>query len=331
MADTGLIVISSISELEAWAEKIIQNFEEYIDLPASNLKFSVPAMQLKIYGEGYESSIDTPTMKAFLNIQKRINDVFSWAKYGYVSKLSQEELEAIALFVTVNPGCSLFNIDFSGIMEKLMARMNGLEITLVASLIIGAVAIFSINSQSTRYKLEELRQQAENKRLEIFTENNQVCFDKYIESMVKVFEDTQETNKQFYRNLSKASGTVEIDGIVYTKAELKTLGETPKKTEDLPVAVSVKGTFRVTALHFDDTGEGSTDIITLEEITTRQKFSKITVRKNNITKKQQEVLKAALAHEYAELELMVVYKSEKSDEVLNVSIVENEEPQLPLI
>lgn len=192
-----------------------------------------PTLTLRLQGEGYQSTITPPVMKAFLELQQGIYRSYAVAKYNTPYKrLTNEEKAALEIRVKVEPGSSMFSIDMQQLLERLCHELVGKmdQSTIIIS-VLGAGIIWAgqsmykhyldqradvrkteIKSEADRALLEQLKfgQEQETKRAEImaaaFGQNAR------LQTIANISEDT----KAVLIKRSSAADVIEIQGVELT-------------------------------------------------------------------------------------------------------------------
>lgn len=192
-----------------------------------------PTLTLRLQGDGYQSTITPPVMKAFLELQQGIYRSYAVAKYNTPHKrLTNEEKAALEIRVKVEPGSSMFSIDMQQLLERLCHELVGkMDPTTILISVIGAGVIWAgqsmykhyldqrtdvrkaeIKSEADRALLEQLKfgQEQETKRAEImaaaFGQNAR------LQTIANISEDT----KAALIKRSASADVIEIQGVELT-------------------------------------------------------------------------------------------------------------------
>lgn len=192
-----------------------------------------PTLTLRLQGDGNQSTITPPVMKAFLELQQGIYRSYAVAKYNTPHKrLTNEEKAALEIRVKVEPGSSMFSIDMQQLLERLCHELVGkMDPTTILISVIGAGVIWAgqsmykhyldqrtdvrkaeIKSEADRALLEQLKfgQEQETKRAEImaaaFGQNAR------LQTIANISEDT----KAALIKRSASADVIEIQGVELT-------------------------------------------------------------------------------------------------------------------
>lgn len=93
-----------------------------------------PNLYVRLKGEQFQSTITPTIMKAFIELQSGINRAYATAVYGSpnAAKLTKAEREMLEMVVRVEPGSSIFTVDYQVILEKicgeLIGKMDGTQV-----------------------------------------------------------------------------------------------------------------------------------------------------------------------------------------------------------
>lgn len=133
-------VIKSEADAYALLERILNG-----PLPdGSRIKFDGwPKLEIRYKGDGYDSTITPAIMKGFLEFQSALHKSYALARYNTTDtrKLTPTDKKNLEILVKVEPGSSLFGIDFQSSLEKLMESVGGnmnSEDVLVLGIVIAA-------------------------------------------------------------------------------------------------------------------------------------------------------------------------------------------------
>ncbi|UTV30169.1 hypothetical protein [Photobacterium atrarenae] len=120
-----------------------------------SLQFSGwPVFQMRLTGDEYDSTITPSLMKGFLELQTAIYRSYAMARYNSpkANKLSQRERDMLTIRVKVEPGSSIFNIDFEAVLEnlgkELVGKMDSKTILLIT---LGFATLFFADSGYKNY------------------------------------------------------------------------------------------------------------------------------------------------------------------------------------
>lgn len=323
------MTFSNIEQLTNAAEMMIRNFPEYLNKPVG-FNFNLPPITLKLRGKGFDSSIDAPTMLALLKIQENVYKAFALAKYGCETSLSASEKSEMAIFVKVEPGCSFINIDVSNILNEMVGKMNGLEVTACVGMVIAGVLLYKFISEKKAENLAKIQAQAqvqlaqiaEKEKSEILsTSENQ--FKLFAGALKDAVENTIKNDRACCKELSESSADVEIDGSVISKQELVDLSKTPKEEKKNPYTRHVKGMFWVKKISLERPSTTKEDKIVLVDVLTGKEYDKVLLPRTR-SKYLVDSLNSGINHEELNLDLDVIYEAEDSDKIISVQIVEPE-------
>ena len=118
-----------------------------------------PTLEILVKGEGYNGTITPSVMQGFIDFQKAIYRTFALTRYNSVNinKLTNDDKDALELWIRVDEGSSRFSIDFQGLLERFVDRV-GDKVT-PKSLVIIALIVATGYFGSSSYKsyLEERR------------------------------------------------------------------------------------------------------------------------------------------------------------------------------
>ncbi|EMO6897618.1 hypothetical protein QDZ16_000095 [Pluralibacter gergoviae] len=129
------VVIRNEDDAYALLERIV---DKNINAEKLNIEFEGwPNLYVRLKGEQFESTITPTIMKAFIELQAGIHRAYATAAYGTpnAAKLTKSERQMLEIVVKVEPGSSIFTIDFQEMFEKvcgdLIGKMDGTQ-TLIA-------------------------------------------------------------------------------------------------------------------------------------------------------------------------------------------------------
>lgn len=113
-----------------------------------------PTMSIHLHGDKFDSTITPELMKAFIEMQSSIFRAYSLARYNTVQirGLKQAEKDLLEIRVKVQPGSSLFEINFQEILENICKSMVGkMESKHLVIMVLGIAAIYGSNSAFNSY------------------------------------------------------------------------------------------------------------------------------------------------------------------------------------
>lgn len=174
-----------------------------------------PDIVIHITGPRYNSSIGTGLMQQISKLQARLNRFYALAVYNDPNfRLSQEEKDALEIFVYVESGSS--NLLLKCIKEffKLVSRMEGWQKTTVILALIGAVSFSYIFTVRSNNQLEQYKAMQETAVISEFAELQKET-NKLQMEMTKLSE-------ALLSELAEVDGTVEINGEAVSRAQLLT-------------------------------------------------------------------------------------------------------------
>lgn len=317
--------IRSIEDLQTVINKInrdIDAAEKEMNLRA--FLFNMKPIELKITGREYDSTIGTTVMKSILSLQEEIYNIYKLAEYGTLkAKLDQSEKNSLEVFVKVEPGCSLINVDGNEVAKKVIDmisdKLTGTQIAVVLIVFVGLFAAYKFFSKKTDadkvIKLETARLAHDEKMSEINRET--------IKDLVQVIDTTSKHSAEALKALAGIKADVEINGKHYDKRELleaaevneefaKPIVDDEEEDDDL-YQESIKGRFIVDKIKVprNKTFEKKDSVILslIDTITGKQYTARLS--KENFSTIQSDMFLEGLKGEVLDLEMTVTYQKDK--------------------
>lgn len=83
-----------------------------------------PKLEIIVRGDGYQGTINPSVMHGFIEFQKAIYRTFALARYNStnVNRLTQDEKDALELWVKVDVGSSRFTVDIQALLERFVEK-----------------------------------------------------------------------------------------------------------------------------------------------------------------------------------------------------------------
>lgn len=344
---------------------MIENIEQYINIPASVLDINLPNFEIHLTGPKFDSNLSTSIMSVFLKLQTAYNQAYALAKYGTSCTLTAEDKAEAELFIKVDSGSSKYVIDLSAIAVALIAKMNGLELFPILG-IFAAVAIagmgidhgLSILSDKIKSKrasmdknkqfeheetMERMRLEHEAKLKEMDNER-QLASDRALHESSKKALDCLETviktGMEYQKSLSKtcadSNAQVEINQQKHSRDELL---ETSKFFKD-QLAVDRITTDDFYPKHMEGDyyieeakyalGEDGKRTLGLVDATTGDRLKNVLLTEDKLTPEQREILRIGADEKPVHLDLYAVYKDSAYTTLAGVTIKTSDQaPLLP--
>lgn len=240
MQTLEITTIHQVQELTQHLTENVHWFEE----KSIEISDSLPVVRIHLKGEKFNSSITTGLMKAILHLQDSIYRNYSLYAYGYVTRLSTEEREALELCVKIEPGSSIVDIiikEIANEVGKRVKKMTNKQLAAtVATIAILGVGYFGVNRYADyRQKITELQMQHEH--------------DEEVQKIaVAGVIDMLKEQSAFLKELSKQNfDTVELAGTELSPAELKELTKGTREYHQ-PISVPYTGDFTITDIHIQE-------------------------------------------------------------------------------
>ncbi|ATG75915.1 hypothetical protein AN401_11690 [Zobellella denitrificans] len=152
MPNGSTLVIKS--EEQAF-ELLEQLTAEGLDLQAQDIVFEGwPVITLHLRGEGFDSTITPPLMRAFLALQANIYRSYAIAKYNSpkASVLSNDEREGLEIAIRVEQGSSIFKIDLQQVLEKFSSELVGkMDPKMLLTMVLGVAVVWGGTSSYKHY------------------------------------------------------------------------------------------------------------------------------------------------------------------------------------
>ncbi|VXC72079.1 conserved hypothetical protein [Pseudomonas sp. 8Z] len=118
-----------------------------------------PTLQIIVKGDNYNGTINPSVMQGFLEFQKAIYRTFSLARYNSanINRLTQDEKDALELWIKVEAGSSKFTVDFQALLERFVEKA-GDKLTPKSLVIIALIVATSyFGTSAFKSYLEERR------------------------------------------------------------------------------------------------------------------------------------------------------------------------------
>lgn len=201
-----------------------------------------PVVALKLTGDGYDSTINTETAQAIVDLQHALNRAYARAvHHANARSLTAEEKRDIGLKAKVEQGSSIIKVDLGDAVEKLgtalVGKMTSTEIIITVlgvATIIGSVAVFKnwMGSRNEAQKVDaqtkrELELSAqETNRLRIVTEAmTRQSLLSHVES------DFGDVRREFLRGAADAK-MVSLQSVSMTGDDARSLAQTPRSASE---------------------------------------------------------------------------------------------------
>ena len=185
------IVINSLDEALQYVT------DEKTDWSAVSVASSLFSFEIKIVGNGYDSSINGSFAKGLVALQSAVYRSYAASKRVEVRNLTSQEREQLLIWIKIGPGCSLLETNLKGLGELLKESFKGMDPKLKVILILGVAAVASgtwcyitNNNNEKEVRLAEVKNNAEAVRHE---------------ASMKVLSDSIKTNALAMEVLSKTS------------------------------------------------------------------------------------------------------------------------------
>jgi hypothetical protein len=308
------IQINDIEDLQNLIEELIDLLgenEDEIFIPRIQINpESDFGLHLKLSGDKYRSTITTPVIKALLDAQKELSDLFSEIKYGRVKKLADDEKHRLELVTEVREGSSeLFSIladpvnFILSLLEAGAMSPEALTSIIITLIIVGGVVGISKTAiealkDRVRGKVSISLSEQETERLKLVVSNK--------------IEDVENYQRKFERRLAQTDAR-EISlpsGEVVAPEELKTrtASERRKATESHFV---IEDDFKIVKITIDhEFDELFADMI---RVSTGELIPMVNLQKNFKSADLHTPVEKSLDKEPIKLQISVHYKNDKID------------------
>ncbi|MCG6213436.1 hypothetical protein [Vibrio furnissii] len=277
--------VLTISDENELFEALKNTLNDSIDFDGVKIEFDGwPVFKMRVVGQGYDATITPDLMKAFLELQAAVYRSYAMARYNTpkATKLSQYERELLTIRIKVEPGSSMFGIDFQEILENLGQELIGkMDTKTIVITVLGFAALYFANTSYKNFldsrvqtRVEELKQEERIEELKHlrFAQEQETERAKIMASVVTV-EPRLKTISNFSDDakteLFKRSGdakTVEIQGVSIDGANATELMKNARKKSN---EVHLSGLFRILSV---DSSNQSAFKVKLRSVDSHEEF-----------------------------------------------------------
>ncbi|OYD25565.1 hypothetical protein [Oceanimonas baumannii] len=258
MSNGSTLVIKS--EEQAF-ELLEQLTAEGLDLQAQDITFEGwPVLTLRLQGEGFDSTITPPLMRAFLALQANIYRSYAIAKYNSpkISAISTNEKKDLEIAIRVEQGSSIFNVDLQAVLEKFSSELVGkMDPKTLLTMVLGVAVVWGGASSYKHYldhRVKIRQEEAKSEEQQALVEHLKFSSEQETERM-KIMANVLQDNArlQSIANIAEDARTelvkrsavaqdVTIQGIHVTGEEA---GELVKNARNKSEEVRLDGDYRI--------------------------------------------------------------------------------------
>ena len=258
-------------------------------------------------------------MQQISKLQARLNRFYALAVYNDPNfKLSQEEKDALEIFVYVEPGSSKLLLKCIKEFFKLVSRMEGWQKTTVILALIGAVSFSYIFTVRSNNQLEQYKAMQETAVISEFAELQR--------ETNKLQMEMTKLSGALLSELAEVDGTVEINGEAVSRTQLLTSAEEKreivnkmKQPEKEQYSKHIVGDFILAGITMSLKADNNMpksisfqDILSGDTITYKPNYE-------SISKTEEEFLASCVKGDVVKLEMVVFYDG--NDVVENVHLL----------
>ena len=275
LPEEKIIIRSEKEAFEYLKEALLNNF----DGKNVNIEFeNWPVLEIKIEGEGYESTITSTMAQSLVDLQGALNKTYARSVKGTSNSnvLTQQERQDIQFKAKIEKGSSIVKVDIGEFVEKLatqlVTKMDGSDVvlTVVGTAIVAASHLaykHFLNKRSEDKKVDAethsrvLMSQEETKRLEIMAS----AF-KSNSNLKATSADFDEVRQDIVKSGINAS-SISVQGLTLDSSEAKKIASTPREKAE---EVQLNGHYKIVNINWSKDEEVkislySTDSSTIKE------------------------------------------------------------------
>lgn len=220
------IVINSLDEALHYVA------DEKTDWSAVSVASSLFSFEIKIEGDGYDSSINGSFAKGLVALQSAVYRSYAASKRVEVRNLTAQERERLLIWIKVKPGCSLLETNLKGLWKLLKESLKGMDPKQKVLVILGVAAIASgawycvtDNNNEKEVRLAEIKANAE-------TAQHEAAMKALSESLktnalaIEVLSKTNDNFKQASDELVRQAGpakNISVGSRHYSEQEIKAI------------------------------------------------------------------------------------------------------------
>lgn len=215
--------ITTPEELEKLIDEYMEKLDNLDDISLDEIKYNLKPIVIKISDSGYDSSIGTSLMEPIIELQSHVYDMVKLVSCENTkARLYEEEKKRFEIFVKIEKGSSIINIDLNPVLEKAVGLLNGdrifslLVIGILAYSGVSMVKIGATKIADYKNKVLEAKEKREYEKNMIIKSKEDHEHDENMLSrlgeVISLINGANDTSCKMMSNLAKTDGNIYING-----------------------------------------------------------------------------------------------------------------------